>query len=67
MPEPSHPEIRESVRRLCADFPGSYWQALDRDRIDRTLEMEVLRLGRLRAIDIHPIERKPAVRQAVVN
>ena len=33
MPEPSHPEIRESVRRLCADFPGSYWQALDRDRI----------------------------------
>ncbi|WP_257550829.1 acyl-CoA dehydrogenase family protein [Sphingopyxis sp. DBS4] len=33
MPEASHPEIRESVRRLCADFPGSYWQALDRDRI----------------------------------
>ena len=26
------PEIRDSVRRLCADFPGSYWQALDRDR-----------------------------------
>jgi S1-C subfamily serine protease len=37
-------------------------RALDRDRIDRTLEMEVLRLGRLRAIDIHPIERKPAAR-----
>ena len=33
MPEPLHPEIRESVRRLCAEFPGSYWQALDRDRI----------------------------------
>lgn len=33
MPEPSHPEIRESVRRLCAGFPGSYWQAHDRDRI----------------------------------
>ncbi|KTE20641.1 acyl-CoA dehydrogenase [Sphingopyxis sp. H050] len=33
MPEQSHPEIRESVRRLCAEFPGSYWQALDRDRI----------------------------------
>ena len=29
----SFPEIRESVRRLCAQFPGSYWQALDRDRI----------------------------------
>ena len=28
----SHPEIRESVRRLCADFPGDYWQALDRER-----------------------------------
>ncbi len=26
------PEIREAVRHLCADFPGSYWQALDRDR-----------------------------------
>ena len=25
-------DIRESVRRLCADFPGSYWQAKDRDR-----------------------------------
>ena len=28
----SFPEIRESVRRLCADFPGGYWQAKDRDR-----------------------------------
>jgi hypothetical protein len=36
---------------------------LDRDRIDRTIQMEVLRLGRLRAIDIHPIERKPSTRQ----
>jgi alkylation response protein AidB-like acyl-CoA dehydrogenase len=26
------PEIREAVRRLCADFPGKYWQALDRER-----------------------------------
>ena len=26
------PEIREAVQRLCAAFPGSYWQALDRDR-----------------------------------
>ncbi len=29
----SYPEIREAVRRLCADFPGEYWQCLDRDRI----------------------------------
>ena len=26
-----YPEIREEVRKLCADFPGTYWQALDRD------------------------------------
>ena len=26
-------EIREAVRRLCAQFPGAYWRALDRDRI----------------------------------
>lgn len=30
--ELDHPEIREAVRRLCADFPGSYWRALDRER-----------------------------------
>jgi S1-C subfamily serine protease len=38
-------------------------RALDRDRIDRTLAMDVLRMGRLRGIDIHPVERKPAARQ----
>src|SRR5271167_2979411 len=38
-------------------------RTLDRDRIDRKLDMDVLRLGRLRGIDIHPIERKPAARQ----
>ena len=31
--EASYPEIRDSVRKLCAQFPGPYWQALDRDRI----------------------------------
>ncbi|WP_439486862.1 acyl-CoA dehydrogenase family protein [Blastomonas fulva] len=30
--EQSYSDIRESVRRLCADFPGTYWQELDRDR-----------------------------------
>lgn len=29
----SYPEIRDAVRRLCAGFPGEYWQRLDRDRI----------------------------------
>ncbi|MDX2235442.1 MAG: acyl-CoA dehydrogenase family protein [Hyphomonadaceae bacterium] len=28
----THRDIREAVRRLCADFPGAYWQALDRER-----------------------------------
>ncbi len=32
MTEPSYPDIRESVRRLCAAFPGEYWRALDRER-----------------------------------
>ena len=26
------PEIRESVRRICADFPGAYWRDLDAQR-----------------------------------
>jgi S1-C subfamily serine protease len=39
-------------------------RVLDRDRIGRTLAVDVLRLGRLRAIDIHPMERKPAARLA---
>ena len=37
-------------------------RALDHNRIGRTVEMEVLRLGRLRTFDIHPTERKPAPR-----
>ncbi len=28
----SFPEIRDSVRKLCAKFPGAYWRALDRER-----------------------------------
>jgi S1-C subfamily serine protease len=40
---------------------------LDRDRIGRRLAMDVLRMGRLRAIDIDPVERKPAVRQAAAS
>ncbi|NNF76885.1 MAG: acyl-CoA/acyl-ACP dehydrogenase [Rhizobiales bacterium] len=30
--ELDHPEIRESVARLCADFPGEYWRKNDRDQ-----------------------------------
>jgi acyl-CoA dehydrogenase len=28
---PDHPEIREAVSRLCAQFPGEYWRTLDRE------------------------------------
>jgi len=31
-PDEAHSDIREAVRRLCARFPGDYWQALDRER-----------------------------------
>ena len=27
-----HPEIRESVSRLCEDFPGEYWRKCDREQ-----------------------------------
>ncbi|GAB5508168.1 MAG: acyl-CoA dehydrogenase family protein [Rhizobiaceae bacterium] len=27
-----YPEIREAVRRLCAEFPGEYWRELDAKR-----------------------------------
>lgn len=30
--ELDHPEIRESVIRLCADFPGEYWRKADREQ-----------------------------------
>src|ERR1700751_4517222 len=38
-------------------------RVLDRDRIGRTLSMDVLRLRRLRVIDIYPPEPKPVTRQ----
>ncbi len=40
--EQSYSEIRESVRKLCAEFPGSYWQAKDRDRAYPTEFVETL-------------------------
>lgn len=30
--EQTFPEVREAVARLCADFPGAYWRALDSDK-----------------------------------
>jgi len=28
-----HPEIRESVSRLCEEFPGEYWRKCDREQV----------------------------------
>jgi len=38
----SFPQIRESVRKLCARFPGAYWQALDRERAYPTAFVQAL-------------------------
>ena len=35
-------QIRASVRALCADFPGEYWRALDREREYPTAFVEAL-------------------------
>src|ERR1700726_4304129 len=35
-------DIRESVRALCAKFPGEYWRALDRERAYPTEFVEAL-------------------------
>src|SRR5687768_4454885 len=37
-----HAPIRESVRALCADFPGEYWRALDRERAYPTAFVDAL-------------------------
>src|SRR5688572_12477382 len=34
--------IRESVRALCADFPGEYWRDLDRERAYPTAFVDAL-------------------------
>jgi S1-C subfamily serine protease len=38
-------------------------RTLDRDRIGRAVETEILRRGRLHMIGVHPVARKPAPRQ----
>jgi len=30
--EPSHPEVRAAITRLCADYPNDYWRDKDRDK-----------------------------------
>jgi len=53
--------LRRRVDAVCGYRRDS---ELGCDRIDRTLEMDVLRLGRLRSFEIHPIERKPSALDA---
>ena len=36
------PEIRQAVRRLCAEFPGAYWRGLDRERAYPTAFVQAL-------------------------
>ena len=31
MPDANYAEIREEVAKLCQEFPGAYWQKLDRE------------------------------------
>jgi acyl-CoA dehydrogenase len=38
----THPEIRDSVRKLCAEFPGEYWRGLDRERAYPTAFVQAL-------------------------
>ena len=40
-------DIRESVRALCAKFPGEYWRALDRERGYPTAFVNALDRSRL--------------------
>ncbi len=37
-----YPEIRDSVRRLCADFPGVYWRKLEEDEAYPTTFVQAL-------------------------
>ncbi|MCH9671579.1 MAG: acyl-CoA/acyl-ACP dehydrogenase [Gammaproteobacteria bacterium] len=39
---PEIQQIRESVRALCADFPGEYWRELDRERAYPTKFVQAL-------------------------
>jgi acyl-CoA dehydrogenase len=38
----NHPEIRAAVAKLCSQFPGSYWRALDEKRVYPTEFVQAL-------------------------
>jgi acyl-CoA dehydrogenase len=37
-----YPELRDAVKRICAQFPGSYWRELERDSNYPTAFIEAL-------------------------
>lgn len=41
-PQDNYADIRESVRALCAKFPGEYWRELDRERAYPTAFVDAL-------------------------
>ncbi len=46
-----HPELRESVRRICARYPGTYWRALeDRQAYPTEFVTELTQAGFLGAL-----------------
>ena len=45
--ELAHGEIRDAVAKLCRDFPGEYWRALDRERAYPTAFVETADEGGL--------------------
>ena len=38
----THPEVRQAITRLCADYPDEYWRDKDRDKAYRELRKRVL-------------------------
>ena len=51
LPGADYPEIRDGVRRICADFPGSYWRELDeRDAYPTDFVQAMTQAGYLAAL-----------------
>lgn len=48
---PNHPDIRDAIAKLCAEFPGEYWRKLDREMAYPTEFVQALtRAGYLSAL-----------------
>jgi len=38
-----YPELRDAVKKLCADFPGEYWRALEDQNVDGSYPTEFVK------------------------